>query len=277
MNADSAHQTPAPGPSARSTKATTEVIASAALVLAVPLVVVSCLVLAVVPWIPWFVGIPVGLVVAAVIVARRVRRAADILLAGLGAVPADSGDHARFHNLVQGLSLAGGVPEPELYIVHDDARNAAAVVQGDRSAIVASTGLLQALDRISLEGVVAESLVRIRSGDAEASTLGAALFGGLLLGPVAAVVRPAAAFGLRRLLPADRDLVADRAAVTLTRYPPGLLAALTTIRSGSARARVATMANEHVWLVPPATVGEARDVVVSGAPLDLRIDVLAEL
>ena len=117
--------------------------------------------------------------------------------------------------------------------------------------MVFSTGLLDALDRVSLEGVVAEALVRIRSGDAEAATLGAVLYGDLQRGPLAAIGKPAAVVGLRRLLAEDRDLSADRAAVALTRYPPGLLAALSIIRDGTPTTAAADPSNEHLWLVPP--------------------------
>lgn len=246
-------------------------------VLVVPLVILACVILALVPGVAWWIGLPIGLLVAAAIVVFRLRSAADVVLGALGAVPAGESDYPRLHNLTQGLALAGGVPEPELYVVDDAGRNAAALAQGSRAAVVCSTGLLDALDRVSLEGVIAEALVRIRSGDAEAATLGSAMYGGLLSGPLAAIGKPAATMGLRQLLADDRDLSADRAAVALTRYPPGLLSALTTIREGSPRTAAANASNEHIWLVPPATVAAASDAAVEGSPLDLRIDVLGEL
>ncbi len=250
---------------------------TAGAVLAVPLVVVACAVLAIVPGVPWWLGIAVGLAGAAALVLYRLRTAVDRVLDGLGASPAAENDYPRLYNLTQGLSLAGGVAEPDLCVVDDVSRNAAAVASGDRAAVVCSTGLLDALDRVSLEGVIAEVLVRIRSGDAEAATIGSALYGGFLRGPLAAIGRPAASIGLRSLLADDRDLSADRAAVALTRYPPGLLQALTIIRAGSPTPATADASNEHLWLVPPATVDGAAEAVIHGSPLDLRIDVLGEL
>lgn len=257
------------------------VVATATLVVAVvaiPMMIVACGICAVIPGIAWWVGLPIGLAIAVGFVLLRLRNASTTLLRDLQAAPADTVDYARFHNLAQGLALAGGVNEPELYVVPDDGRNAAAVAQGDRCAIVATTGLLDSLDRISLEGVIAEALVRISSGDAEAATVGAVLLGSLLNGPAGIVLKPAATFGLQRLLPNDRDLSSDRAAVALTRYPPGLAAAFTTIRDGSATVGSSNQATEHVWLVRPSTVDAAAVAVVpGGAPLDLRIDVLGEL
>ena len=266
------------GPDPSSSRPSVSTIAvTAGAALAIPFVLVACVVLAVLPGVPWWLGLPLGVAIAAAIVLLRLRSAVDLVLGNIGAVPATEDDYPRLHNLTQGLSLAGGVTEPALYVVADDGRNAAAVAQGARAAVVCSTGLLDALDRVSLEGVIAEALVRIRSGDAEAATIGTALYGGLLRGPLAAIGRPAATLGLRRLLDDDRDLSADRAAVALTRYPPGLLQALTIIRAGSPAMSTADASNEHVWLVPPATVDGAAEAVIEGSPLDLRIDVLGEL
>lgn len=253
------------------------VILVAWLAMAVPLAIIFGVLALLLPWVPWWTGLLVGLVIGAVMVLVQLRGASGQLLKALGAVPADPADHARFFNLAQGLSLAGGISDPELYLVIDEARNAAAVAQGDRSAIVVTTGLHDAIDRMALEGIVAEALVRIENGDAEASTIGAALFGPLLVGPWSAVVRPLAGFGLNRLLGSDRDLAADRAAVALTRYPPGLLAGLDLIRGGTPAVSRSSRATDHVWLVPPSAVDRQAGVVLPSASLDLRIDVLAEL
>lgn len=244
--------------------------------MAVPLLVLGGVVAALVPRLAWWAGVAIGLVAAAALVLLRLRGAAGRLLRAIDAVPADASEHTRFFNLVQGLSLAGGIPQPELHLVVDDARNAAAVAKHDRAAIVLTTGLLDNIDRIALEGIVAEALVRIGNRDAEAATTGVALFGPFLSGSLSPFGRPVGRFGLRRLLGTDRDLVADRAAVALTRYPPGLLAGLDLIRAGSPALARSSAATDHIWLVSPAD-GDGDDVIVTSAPLDLRIDVLAEL
>ena len=186
MNSESAEAGPPSTEGSTGSSSAGRVVALAVALLAVPLMIVLCVIAALIPAVPWWLGIPIGALVAIVVVVVRRRRSAEIILAGLGASPAGVEDFPHLHNLVQGLSLAGGVGEPELHVIDDAGRNAAVVANGDRAAIVTTTGLLGALDRISLEGVVAEALVRIRSGDAEAATLGAALFGGLLSGPLSA-------------------------------------------------------------------------------------------
>jgi Zn-dependent protease with chaperone function len=251
-----------------------KVIVLVAALMAVLLLLVLVAVAAVVPALPWWSGVPVAVVAPAVLVWLRLRDTVGGAVARLGGAPADEAAHARLVNLVQGLALSEGVMEPELYVVDDPARNLAAVAQGDRSALVATTGLLTALDRIALEGAVAGALVRIGSGDAEAATLGTALFGPLVAGPIGALSEPVVAAGHRLLLADDRDLIADRAAVRLTRYPPGLREALESIRSGTARPAASTRADHHLWMVSP--VGAGGDVIPR-ASLDLRMDVLSEL
>ena len=250
----------------------TPLIAAVTVIVALPLMVLAAVLCAVIPGIPWWVGILVGLAVAGVVVARRVSTSYRRLLTALGAVPVGADECARYHNIVQGLSLAASVGEPDLYVVDDPGRNAAAVAYGPSTAVVATTGLLAAVDRIALEAVVAECLVRLGSGDAEAATLGAALFSSLGGGPLA----PLAAAGLGRLLAEDRDLRADQAAVALTRYPPGLSSALAAISTGPARVQRAPAHLDHVWLVPPSSLEPAADPADTPR-LTLRMDVLGEL
>lgn len=244
--------------------------------MALPLVVVMVAVAAVIPGLGWWVGVLVALIVTGAVIWLRLRDTVGSAVARLGGQPVDESQQARLANLVQGLSLATGVTEPELYVVDDGARNVAPLARGDRSAIVITSGLLSMLDRVSLEAVVAEALVRISSGDAESATLGTALFGPLVSGPVGGLFGPVIASGFRILLAPDRDLVADRAAVELTQYPPGLFAALSEIRAGVAAPTRATRADHHLWMVSPSISGAPGDVVPRTS-LDLRMDVLSEL
>ena len=242
------------------------------LLMAVPLVVAAVIVFALTPGVGWWLGILVGAFVAALLVYLRWRSALPRLLSALGAEPASPDGHARYFNLVEGLSLAAGIPQPDLYVVPDRGHNLAAAAHRGRSAIVVTAGLLDAVDRIGLEGLMAEALVRIGGGDAEAVTVGSSLLGPFLTGPLAPVTGPIAAMGMGRLLESDRDLLADRAAVALTRYPPGLMAGFDVVRSGSPDVGRRSAATDHAWVVAPASDGAG-----SRAPLDLRIDVLGEL
>lgn len=245
-------------------------------VFAVPLATILGL-LCLVVGVPWWAGAVAGLAVTALILWRRAQTAdVRVLAPYLSLSPAGAADPiatARFKNLVEGLCLSIGVSEPELLVVSDPARNAMAVARNDRQTLVVTDSLLADLQRIELEGVVAELLVRLRSGDAERATVMAALVGGLLLdSPLGSVTRPLAARLMRQTLDHYRDVTADQQAVAVTRYPPGLLAGLERIGTGPVLPAAATPGTDHLWMVPPPRAADLFDF----APLEWRIDILAE-
>ncbi len=242
------------------------VIFAVAVVVAVPLVVLCLL-----AGIPWLLAPIVGLIVGAALVVPRLRNVEQSVLAQFSGSPADEFRHARLLNLVEGLVLSIGLPEPDVLVLDDPALNAMTVVGADTVTLIVTQGLLEALDRLELEGVVAELLVRAKDGDAAVGTAAASLIGGLFLeGPL----KPFRAFGVNRLqamLDRDRDLLADQAAVGVTRYPPALASAFSKMKSGDIIPSSSTVRVEHLWLVPPPRA------LVATYPLDLRIDVLQEI
>ncbi len=246
----------------------------AALALALPLVIVLVVLAALVPGVPWWLGLLVGLAVAAAAVVHRLRSAHDVvvdhLLSRHGAVSS-----VRLTNMVQSLALAAGVAEPEAFVLDSEAVNAMIVARSDEATLLVTRGLDQRLEPVELEAVVAELLVRQRNGDAEAATIGAALYRLPLLGPLSQLtITPVAPMGLGRLLTDERDLEADRQAVTLTRYPPALLGALMKIKGQPRRPADIGSGCDLLWLVEPDPVADSSE---TRSPLELRIDVLAEL
>ena len=94
------------------------------------------------------------------------------------AVPADPVVYKRLHNLVEGLCIAGGLPKPRVYIVHDPAPNAFATGRNPKNAAIAvTTGLLEKMNRVELEGVVAHELSHIKNYDILVMTLAVTLVG----------------------------------------------------------------------------------------------------
>ena len=96
--------------------------------------------------------------------------------------PADPQEYARLHNLVEGLCIASGLPKPGVYVVDDPAPNAFATGRNPRHASIAvTTGLLEKMNRVELEGVVAHELSHIRNYDILISTLAVTLVGAAAL------------------------------------------------------------------------------------------------
>jgi len=196
-------------------------------------------------------GGPVLLVAAAVValvLAIVAYLYAGRVVLGLShARPASPDDEPRYHNLVEGLCVSAGLPKPELYVIDDEAPNSFATGRNPaHAAIVVTTGLLQALSRMELEGVLAHELSHIRSNDTLVTSLGTALVG-LPLMPTG----PLAAHLLGSLVGRGRARDADIGGVRLTRYPPGLAAALEKLRLAGAASIPASRATAHLWISSP--------------------------
>ncbi|MDP9071813.1 MAG: M48 family metallopeptidase [Actinomycetota bacterium] len=237
-------------------------------------------------------GLLAALVVAAATALAAYWRSDAVALGLSHARPADPTEHARLHNLVEGLCVAAGLPKPAVYVIEDDALNAFATGRDPRHAAVAvTTGLLASMSRIELEGVLAHELSHVKSQDILVSTLAVTTVGFVALasdwwlrsgwggGPrhrpdrrgrgrargAAAVLAapgflllplaPLAARLMRLAVGRRRELVADVMGVALTRYPPGLVSALEKLRSGPTVVRSASPATAHLWIESPVAQG----------------------
>ena len=94
------------------------------------------------------------------------------------AKPADPTTYARLHNLVEGLCIASGLPKPRVYVIDDEAPNAFATGRDPKHAAIAvTTGLLEKMNRVELEGVIAHELSHIKNYDILVSTLAVTMVG----------------------------------------------------------------------------------------------------
>ena len=238
-----------------------------------------------------WIALVVALVVAVVGSFASYWKSDAIALRMSHAKPADPVEHARLHNLVEGLCIAGGLPKPRLYVVEDDAPNAFATGRDPRHAAVAvTTGLLDKMNRVELEGVLAHELSHIKNYDILVSTLAVTMVGVVTLladfslrfmwwggprqrdrdrgggGPAAFL----AIFGLLLLVLAPlvgrimqsavsrrREALADVSGVSLTRYPPGLISALEKLRDDKTVVHSASRATAHLWIESPIPQNDA--------------------
>lgn len=211
----------------------------------------------------WWLGVLVGLVAGAAATTWWLRGVPDRVLAAVGATPLAADAEPRLRNLVDGLCTTSGLPLPVLAVVPDATSNSMAVGRSpEHTTLVFTRGMLDQLDRIELEGVVARQLAQVRRGEIHVAT--------------AAVPLATVAPGLvARVLPDRYDVRADIDAVGLTRYPPGLTRALEKTRTGSAVAH-APRASSHLWFDDPSPDG-GEPAGIAHAPIDERIATLQEL
>jgi heat shock protein HtpX len=205
------------------------------------------------------VGVIVGVVLAAALGAwarlggdRRVRSLID-------GREADPRREARLCNLVEGLSISAGVKQPHLRVIDSAGLNVlAAGTSPSRGVIAATTGLLAELNRIELEAVLAEQLVRLRYGETLPGTVLAATFG----------------IGRNRAITSDMDALADQGAVALTRYPPALAAALEKMDAKGTQVGGLPEFLSPLWMADPTG---ATPPARGRLPLRDRIEALREL
>jgi heat shock protein HtpX len=204
----------------------------------------------------WLVGV-IGFVVATPSLGLAMWWAAEPLARRvLGGEQADPVRQARLTNLVDGLCATIGVRRPEVRVRDEASLNAAVCGRRRRrSTLVVTQGLLDQLDRMELEGVVAQQLTRIRCHDMLPATVTVATLG----------------MFATWLSPPEPVTAMDRAAVSFTRYPPGLISALEKMEAKGTHIRGGSRSTAHLWFADPGGLGGPETTLKD------RIEALREL
>jgi heat shock protein HtpX len=241
-----------------------------------------------------------------------------IVLASTRAREVKPEQEPRLHNIVEGLAIAAGIPKPRVFVVPEQAPNAYATGRDpEHSSIAVTQGLLDAMNRVELEGVVAHEMSHILDRDMLVGTIVATLVGAVVLiseffmramwwggvggrrgndrggGPAEAILFAvgfvliilAPIFGqiVRFAMSRQREYLADAQGAMLTRYPPGLAAALKKIAAASSiPMRSANNATAHLWLNQPSRVqgermGSLERLFSTHPPIEDRIRRLEEM
>jgi heat shock protein HtpX len=188
------------------------------------------------------IGLPIIVILVIGAAAALYANSDKMVLAMSHAKPADEQQEARLYNLVEGLCIASGLPAPRLYIIEDDAPNAfSAGLNPKRAAIVVTTGLLEKLNRMELEGVLAHELSHIRNYDILPTTISVAMARLLVVAPLVDSVTKFA-------VSPEREYDADASGAQLTRYPPGLISALEKLQGDPTSISSASKATAHLWI-----------------------------
>jgi heat shock protein HtpX len=264
----------------------------------------------------WF-GVGFALVISALLAFGSYWKADAIALSVSRAKPADPETYKRLHNLVEGLCIASGLPKPGVYVIEDPAPNAFATGRNPRHAAIAvTTGLLEKMNRVELEGVVAHELSHIRNYDILVSTLAVTLVGAVALltdiairmmwwnggrerregdrgdqfnplvivGFALLILGPIIAKAMQATISRRRETLADVSACQMTRYPPGLISALEKLRDDTTVTHSASTATAHLWIEQPMSgvgdhgrLGAMHRLFDTHPPLEERISLLREL
>jgi heat shock protein HtpX len=213
-----------------------------------------------------------------------------IVLASTRAKEVTPQEQPRLHNIVEGLSIAAGIPKPRVYLVPEQAPNAFATGRNpEHSSVAVTEGLLATMNRVELEGVIGHELSHVVDRDILVGTIVATLIGAVVLvseffmrswwwggfrgrrgsdssgggaeaivfaiGLVLLVLAPIIGKIVQLAVSRQREYLADAQGAMLTRYPPGLASALRKIAAHSSiPMRSANNATAHLWLNQPSRV-----------------------
>jgi heat shock protein HtpX len=265
-------------------------------------------------------GVVIAVVLAAVLSLSSYFAGDRLVLASTRAREVTAGEEPRLHNVVEGLAIAAGVPKPRVYVVPEQAPNAFATGRNpEHSSVAVTQGLLDIMNRVELEGVIGHEMSHVLDRDILIGTVVATVVGAAVLmseffmrswfwsggrmgrrddggggnagvvalvlfavGIVLLIIAPIAGQLIKLSVSRNREYLADAQGVLLTRYPPGLIAALEKIRDAPHAMRAANNATAHLWLEQPSRVpgegkGTMEKLFSTHPPIQDRIDRLRDM
>jgi len=225
----------------------------------------------------------------------------SIALMSVGAVKANPTLYRQYYSIVEGLTLASGLPMPQLYIMNNPQINAFATGRDPKHAVICvTTGALEKLNKQELEGVLAHEMSHIANYDIRFMTLTAILVGMisivaqiflrslwfrnndsdnnkagaifLIIGIILAVLAPIVTSLVQLAISRKREYTADATAVKFTRSPTGLINALTKIKSNSEMKVSGSVA--PLFLAKP---NKAAELFSTHPDINTRIEVLRKM
>ena len=205
-----------------------------------------------------------------------------VTLAISGAHEISHDDNKDLYHLVENLCITAGLSVPRIYIIEDSTPNAFATGRDpDHAVICYTTGIIQKLEKVELEGVTAHELSHIGNYDIRLMTvvvilvgfvalisdwfLRISFFGGgdrdrddgqlglilMVVGIALAILAPLFAVILQLALSRNREYLADSSGAFLTRYPEGLARALEKISGDKKPLEAANKATAHLYITNP--------------------------
>ena len=209
-----------------------------------------------------YFGLGLALVIGTIYFLISYYSGASMILTMTKAKEAKKPQYTYLINTVEGVAIAAGLPKPpKIYVIEDSALNAFACGRDpEHSAITVTTGLMERLNKLELEGVIAHEMAHIKNYDIRVMMLAAVmvgltvllsdfllrsfLWGGhgrdrdnnqltiifIVVGIVLAILAPFVGEAIKLAISRKREYLADASGAMLTRYPKGLADALKKIK-----------------------------------------------
>jgi len=231
-----------------------------------------------------------------------------LVLTMTGAKLIQESDNPKLFDLIQEVTIASGLPMPKVAVVIDSAPNAFATGRNPEHALIAfTTGILDAMDRDQLQGVIAHEMAHVANRDTLVSAVAATTAGAIAIvsdmltrmmffwggrdrnregggNPIALVISlvililaPLAAVMLKSAISRKRESLADATAVSFTRNPAGLRSALEVLAADSTVVQQQSTAVAHIWIESPLDSKSVSKLFSTHPPIAERIAVLKSM
>lgn len=230
-----------------------------------------------------------------------------IVLAMSSAKEVKHNENPQIYHLVENLCITAGLPVPKIYIIEDTAMNAFATGRDPEHGVIClTTGIINRLDKIELEGVIAHELSHIGNRDILISTVVVVLVGFItlladwfrhwafwggksrdndsgggqikllfmILAVILSILAPIAAMLMQLAISRKREFLADADGALLTRYPEGLASALEKISTDTEPLEAANRATAHLFIANPFKGKKVSKLFMTHPPIEERVALL---
>lgn len=230
-----------------------------------------------------------------------------IVLAMSEAKEINHDNNRELFHIVENLCITAGLPMPKIYIIQDTAPNAFATGRDPEHGVIClTTGIIQKLEKVELEGVIAHELSHIGNRDILLSTVVVilvgfitlladwfrhwAFYGGksrdndsgggqlrmilMIAAIVLSILAPIAAMLMQLAISRKREFLADASGALLTRYPEGLAKALEKISKDTEPLEAANRATAHLYITNPFKGKKVSSLFMTHPPIEERVKAL---
>ena len=238
----------------------------------------------------------------------------NVVLSISGAHEVTKEEEWEFVRRVENLAIGSGLPMPRTWVLEDSAPNAFATGRDPKhSHVVVTRGLLDKLEPIELEGVLAHEMSHIGNYDIRVMTIATVLVGlialvsdfllrwtvlgaggrrgsrdrgggglGLIILAVAilgAIVAPITAQAIKFAVSRQREYLADASGALLCRHPEALARALEKIAADPEPLEAANKATAHMYIYNPLRDHQSflNNLFSTHPPVDERIRLLRSM
>ena len=254
----------------------------------------------------------IGLVISGLMGFASYYYSDKVILGMSGAKQIKKRDNPQLFRIVENLCIGAGISMPKIYIINDTATNAFAIGRDPKHSVVCvTTGILEKLNRVELEGVIAHELSHVQNYDIRLMSIVVILvglvalladffmrslwYGGgrrdressnaqsifLFIGIILAILSPIIATLIQLAISRKREFLADASGALLTRYPEGLAYALQKIAKDKEPLEAANNATAHLYISNPFKSKTSRhwftNLFNTHPPIEERIKILRSM